>query len=316
VETNIGGAYDEVAYDAAGEEAGENNRTTWTLSVVPFKGRHLVHYQNASAYFNHANGVGSTNTVTDNTGTVVQDQLYYPWGQDWAMAGSLQEKRFASLQHRDTNTNLDPTRFRMMSSTQGRWFSPDPLHGNVANPQSLTRYAYVLNNPASLVDPLGLDEGCSPDATCVQVTAPAPAPVSCVFNACGSNYNPYYYGPSFQFGGGRIGGGGGPTARTPQKPQSIPSNDVPVSPQAQTILGKPTLPTRLGNWAVGYFCGSSPEGAVENWFEVGAVKGALTGAITGGLTGAVFGEGVGAAGGVFGGLAAAGVCSIAGVYGD
>ena len=39
----------------------------------------------------------------------------------------------------------------------GRWLSPDPLAGDVSNPQSLNRYAYVLNNPTSLIDPLGLD---------------------------------------------------------------------------------------------------------------------------------------------------------------
>ena len=38
----------------------------------------------------------------------------------------------------------------------GRWLSPDPLAGDVSNPQSLNRYAYVLNNPTSLIDPLGL----------------------------------------------------------------------------------------------------------------------------------------------------------------
>jgi len=38
----------------------------------------------------------------------------------------------------------------------GRWLRPDPTGGDVADPQSLNRYAYALNNSASLTDPLGL----------------------------------------------------------------------------------------------------------------------------------------------------------------
>ncbi len=40
---------------------------------------------------------------------------------------------------------------------EGRWLSPDPLGGDVTNPQSLNRYAYVMNNPTTLTDPLGLE---------------------------------------------------------------------------------------------------------------------------------------------------------------
>ena len=38
----------------------------------------------------------------------------------------------------------------------GRWLSPDPLAGDITNPQSLNRYAYVINNPTSAIDPPGL----------------------------------------------------------------------------------------------------------------------------------------------------------------
>jgi hypothetical protein len=37
-----------------------------------------------------------------------------------------------------------------------RWLSPDPVAGDILNPQSLNRYAYVLNNPVNFIDPLGL----------------------------------------------------------------------------------------------------------------------------------------------------------------
>ena len=39
---------------------------------------------------------------------------------------------------------------------EGRWLSPDLLGGDITNPQSLDRYAYALNNPATLTDPTGL----------------------------------------------------------------------------------------------------------------------------------------------------------------
>ena len=75
------------------------------------------------------------------------------------MIGTAQEKRFAILGHRDTTeTGLDPTRFRMFSSTQGRWLSKDPKAGQVCNPQTLNRYAYVRNSPANLIDPRGQTE--------------------------------------------------------------------------------------------------------------------------------------------------------------
>ena len=58
----------------------------------------------------------------------------------------------------DDESNLDHTQFRQLSSVQGRWLSPDPYLGSMdlANPQSLNRYAYVNNGPMNAVDPTGL----------------------------------------------------------------------------------------------------------------------------------------------------------------
>jgi hypothetical protein len=46
--------------------------------------------------------------------------------------------------------------FRYDSSRLARFMTPDPLAGTIQDPQSLNRYAYVRNDPANLVDPLGL----------------------------------------------------------------------------------------------------------------------------------------------------------------
>jgi RHS repeat-associated protein len=60
---------------------------------------------------------------------------------------------------RDQDTGYDHTLWRKLDSVQGRWTSPDPYGGSmeIGNPQSFNRYAYVLNDPVNLMDPLGLD---------------------------------------------------------------------------------------------------------------------------------------------------------------
>jgi RHS repeat-associated protein len=158
-ERNVGGAYTEYVYDREGSEAGENNRTSWTKSWVAFQGRHLFHFSGGHTYFTHMDSLETTSVVTDySTGAVVQDELHYPWGQPWVLVGALEEERFARLHHRESETDLDPTLYRMYSSNAGRWLTPDALGGQPVNPQSLNRFGYVDNTPTNQVDPQGLCE--------------------------------------------------------------------------------------------------------------------------------------------------------------
>jgi len=57
---------------------------------------------------------------------------------------------------RDVETGLDYFGARYLSSAQGRFTSPDALGGELANPQSLNRYAYALSNPLRYTDPTGM----------------------------------------------------------------------------------------------------------------------------------------------------------------
>jgi RHS repeat-associated protein len=57
---------------------------------------------------------------------------------------------------RDAESGLDYFGARYNSSSMGRFMSPDPLGGDLTNPQSLNKYAYVLNNPLTNTDPTGL----------------------------------------------------------------------------------------------------------------------------------------------------------------
>jgi len=68
------------------------------------------------------------------------------------------------LTERDDTTGLDHTWWRKYENTAGRWTSPDPLAGGIANPQSFNRYSYVQNDPVNFVDPSGLNKGNLPIA--------------------------------------------------------------------------------------------------------------------------------------------------------
>jgi hypothetical protein len=50
---------------------------------------------------------------------------------------------------------------RQYDPSRGRWTGVDPLAGFLHDPQSLNRYAYVLNDPVNRTDPLGLTHDCA-----------------------------------------------------------------------------------------------------------------------------------------------------------
>jgi len=145
--------------------------------------------------------------MTNHAGAPVEDVLFYPWGQAWNTWGSG-GYNFAELPYDDPTTNTNLATFRLQSPSLGRWLSPDPLGGDITNPQSLNLYPYVMNNPTSLVDPLGLQEECSQSND----------PYDCcndpnyIGAECGGPGWPPGFWPPINWGGF---GGGGPTVSLP-----------------------------------------------------------------------------------------------------
>ena len=130
----------------------------WAQFVPGIDGRpHLAVY-NVGANdtdFIHRNLLGSTSMSTNASGSVTEDILYYPWGQWWTSAGTVFEYHYATF-----NAAGNGAPYRSYNQNIGRWWTPDPLGGDMTNPQSFNRYAYALNNPETLVDPLGLTSMC------------------------------------------------------------------------------------------------------------------------------------------------------------
>jgi RHS repeat-associated protein len=109
---------------------------------------------------------------------VKTDFIDYPW-QNWTYRGSEVDAHWAGFEQ--SGGPLYRTPARQYSGSLGRWLTPDPLAGEITNPQSLNRYTYVLNQPTTLTDPSGLecvrtDEGTLADdgqgEACGQVSGP------------------------------------------------------------------------------------------------------------------------------------------------
>jgi RHS repeat-associated protein len=172
-------------------------------------------YASNTRYYYHHNPLGSAGMVTDQAGAAVGERLYYPWGDSWATGGAAVSKRFAAMLDAVPGTaDAYTTLFRHYLPGQFRWLSPDPLAGDILNPQSLNRYAYVLNNPINLIDPLGLAvwDGHSDcrDAWYSASHAECQDPGPCI--APGECRNPIPFpfpGPGGHRGGHGGGGGGG-----------------------------------------------------------------------------------------------------------
>jgi RHS repeat-associated protein len=97
----------------------------------------------------------STRVLTDSSGNVLGQRGHYPYGETWYESGTTTKLKFTSYE-RDAESTNDYAMARSYINRFGRFSSPDLLAANIADPQSLNRYAYTLNDPSDLMDPTGL----------------------------------------------------------------------------------------------------------------------------------------------------------------
>jgi RHS repeat-associated protein len=131
---------------------------TTQKKFVPLPGGATVVYLpgvTGGYYYRHPDWLGSPRFASTPSRTMYYDVAYGPFGAPYAQAGTP-EYTFTGQEHTFPNLYDFPAR---EYAIQGRWPSPDPA-GLAAvdptNPQSWNRYAYVMNNPLALIDPLGL----------------------------------------------------------------------------------------------------------------------------------------------------------------
>lgn len=108
----------------------------------------------------HLDHLGTPRIVTKADGTMLSAHHYMPFGQEMPSVaqGSTNKRQFTGHE-RDPEAGLDYMVARYYSSSLARFLAVDPVGGHLANPQSINRYSYVLNNPLRFVDPRGEKPG-------------------------------------------------------------------------------------------------------------------------------------------------------------
>lgn len=116
----------------------------------------------------HKDHLGSVDTITNESGTVVQRLSYDAFGKrrgaatwagalsagDWTSIAAITHRAFTFHEQLD-NVDLVHMNGRVYDPNIGRFISADPFIQAPLMSQSLNRYSYVMNNPLSLIDPSG-----------------------------------------------------------------------------------------------------------------------------------------------------------------
>lgn len=128
-----------------------------TSEYVFFAGRRIARRDaSGNVFFYNADSLGSTRTVTDANGNICYDAEFTPYGTEFIHANSCSQNYKFTGYERDSESGLDYAEARYYNQRIGRFMSVDPMAGDIRDPQTLNRYAYVRNNPVNLTDPSGL----------------------------------------------------------------------------------------------------------------------------------------------------------------
>ena len=108
---------------------------------------------NAMIYYYHTDQVGSVKVVTDQSGNMVYNADYMPFGSRFEKDGNFDENHGFTGKEYDSDTELYYYNARWYDSETGRFISEDPA----ADPNNPNLYSYCTNNPLIFIDPTGKD---------------------------------------------------------------------------------------------------------------------------------------------------------------
>ena len=105
--------------------------------------------------FYHYDAMGNVNDLTDHLGSEVLKYRYDAFGGVFTQLWNPYNQVGPTGKSYDIKASLMDYSARWYSPVNGRFTTQDTWTGNSFMPQTLNRYAYVLNNPINLTDPTG-----------------------------------------------------------------------------------------------------------------------------------------------------------------
>jgi RHS repeat-associated protein len=126
-------------------------------------GRMFAQHTGGTVFIMQTDHLGSTRLLTGSPAPGISACYdYYPFGEIISCGATGDQPQKFTGYLRDSETNLDNANARYYASSLGRFMPPDwsanpgPVpYANPADPQTLSLYRYVRNNPSSLRDPDG-----------------------------------------------------------------------------------------------------------------------------------------------------------------
>ena len=149
--------YQDIAYIYSGINViYEKNITTGQSASYIYgpTGRVAKNIDELTDYY-HTDHLGSTRLITDESGSIVTEVKYEPFG-DSTLTGKEDNHLYTGKEKDSTGLYYYGARY--YDPQIGRFISRDPRFGRLGNPQTLNRYVYVLNNPLKYRDSTGHGE--------------------------------------------------------------------------------------------------------------------------------------------------------------
>ena len=303
VETSSGSTWKQFVFQPDGSLLAVFNDTTGLVQgTIPLHGGSSAIYDASGlSYIRHKDWLGSSRLATTWNHTVYSKEAYAPFGETYNESGT--PDRSFTGQDQDVVTGslgsgVYDYLFRKYDPSAGRWLSPDPYGWNAVrlrHPQSLNRYAYVQNNPLSMVDPTGLDctgvsvgddandgcdgsnggndgTGCDNPSGCVTVTDNEPADPDCSDGSCDScdwsgGFFPWGDGGNGSNGGiispSSGGGGGGKPCLVGAGPLQVGQSRCPPKMPPGSNLLSTDCNSAIGAISATYSVSGAPGGAAS-----------------------------------------------------